>query len=152
MKSQTRECRNAWPRVLLSAACLVLTTPVIAQNQPTPGLYEVTTTTKYTDVPLPDETVTTSNCLTREDLDRDPASIFAGLPDGKACDIGEFTMGAGEMAMDVSCKAPDGDMVMVTRGTFDASGYNMVTDVTVTVGEQQVKMQSTSIGKLMGDC
>lgn len=133
-------------------ALLIVTPAVMAQNQPVPGQYEVTTTTTYTDVPVPDTTVTTRNCLTREDLDQDPASIFAGLPEGKSCEIGEFEMADGAIRMYVNCSAPDGDMVMITEGAYDDAGYNMLTNVTVIVGEQQVKMQSTIEGKLLGDC
>jgi hypothetical protein len=133
-------------------ALLMVTSAVMAQDQPVPGHYEVTTTTTYTDVPVPDTTVTTQNCLTQDDLDRDPASIFAGLPDGKSCEIGEFEMAAGTIRVYVNCSAPDGDMVMITEGTFDNAGYNMLSNVTVTVGEQQVKMQSAIKGKLLGDC
>ena len=124
-----------------------------AQDQPAPGLYEVTTTTVYTDVPdMPDTTVTTQTCLTREDLDSDPASVFAGLPEGRSCKVGEFVMDAGNIQLNVDCSTPEGDMVMVTSGTYGGQGYDMVTDVTITVGEQSVKMQSTITGRLLGDC
>lgn len=137
----------------LALALFTIGAPVaLAQEQPVPGQYEVTTTTTYTDVPVPDTTVTTRNCLTQEDLEQDPASIFAGLPDGKSCDIGDFEMTDGTIRMHVNCVAPDGDMIMITQGDYDSAGYNMMTNVTVTVGDQQVKMQSVIEGKLLGDC
>ena len=123
-----------------------------AQDKPVPGRYEVTTVTTYTDVPLPDTTVTIENCLTREDLDKDPASIFAALPEGKSCEVGEFQMSGGKISMRLSCSASDGNMVMITGGTYDKEGYDMVSDVTVTVGEQQVEMRSTIHGRRLGDC
>jgi hypothetical protein len=137
---------------LALVSSLAFALPAAGQDQPLAGQYEVTTTTTYTDVPVPDTTVTTQHCMTQEDLDQDPASIFAGLPDGKTCEVGEFLMEAGTIRLHVNCSAPDGDMVMITEGTFDGAGYQMLTDVTVTVGDEQVKMRSTIDGKLLGDC
>jgi len=143
---------------VLSVGIGLLTVPsALAQSepgldQPNPGKYEVTTVTTYTDVPIPDTTVTTQNCLTQEDLDQDPASIFAGLPDGKSCEVGEFGMADGKIRIHVNCSAPDGDMVMITEGTYATEGYDMTSKVTVAVGEQKVEMNSTIQGKRLGDC
>ena len=119
---------------------------------PVPGHYEVTTNTTYKDVPMPDTSITTQNCLTREDLEKDPASVFAALPEGKTCDVGEFTMADGAISMRMVCSTPEGDMVMDTTGHYDEDGYDMITDVTIKVGEQEVEMRSVIEGKLMGDC
>ena len=139
-------------RLSLAAGLMMASTSILARDLPVPGHYEVTTSTTYTDVPLPNTSVTTQNCLTAEDLERDPASVFAELPDGKNCDVDQFEMAAGKISMRVSCNAPDGDMLMVTSGEYDADGYQMVSDVTITVGEQKVVMQSLIEGKLLGDC
>ena len=148
--AMTKSSSAASAAILVALAAAV---PVSAQDQPAPGLYEVTTTTVYTDVPdMPDTTVTTQTCLTKEDLDSDPASVFAGLPEGRSCKVGEFVMDAGNIQLNVDCSTPEGDMVMVTSGTYGGQGYDMVTDVTITVGEQSVKMQSTITGRLLGDC
>jgi hypothetical protein len=148
--AMTKSSTAASAAILVALAAAV---PASAQDQPAPGLYEVTTTTVYTDVPdMPDTTVTTQTCLTREDLDSDPASVFAGLPEGRSCKVGEFVMDAGNIQLNVDCSTPEGDMVMDTSGTYGSQGYDMVTDVTITVGEQSVKMQSTITGRLLGDC
>jgi hypothetical protein len=152
--------RARFPRRIATAllavfAAITTAGPALGQGQgqPAPGMYEVTTTTVYTDVPdMPDTTVTTQTCLTREDLDSDPASVFAGLPEGRSCQVGDFVMEGGNIELKVDCSTPEGDMVMLTLGTYDGQGYDMVTDVTITVGDQSVKMQSTIAGRLLGDC
>jgi hypothetical protein len=126
--------------------------PAGGRDQPAPGQYQVTTTTTYTDVPVPDATVTTEHCLEQADLDRDPASAFTGLPEGRGCDIGEFVMEGGIIRMNVDCSAADGEMVMVTSGTYDADGYQMTAEVTILVGDERVTMQSKIDGRRLGDC
>ena len=145
--------RAIFPAATLLGACMLTTVVLAAAGaQPTPGQYEVTTLTRYVDVELPDTTVTTQNCLTAEDLAKDPASVFAALPDGKTCSVGEFEMADGVIRMQISCAAPDGELVMVTEGSYEEAGYDMNSTVTITAGEQQVEMHSTIRGKLLGDC
>lgn len=131
---------------------LASSTAVLAADLPAPGHYEVSTSTSFSDGTLPDTTVTTQNCLTREDLEKDPASVFADLPEGKNCEIGEFVMEGGEISMRVSCAAADGNMVMTITGSYEDETYQMVSDVVVSVGEQSVIMQSKINGKRVGDC
>ena len=126
--------------------------PHMSGKMPVPGHYEVTTNTTYEDVPMPDTSITTQNCLTREDLEKDPASVFAALPEGKTCEVGEFTMADGDISMRMVCSTPEGDMVMTTSGSYDEDSYDMVTNVTINVGDQEVQMRSVIEGKLMGDC
>ncbi len=138
---------------LALGACLAVTSAVVmARDLPAPGQYEVTTRTSYSSVPLPDTTVTTQNCLTAEDLEKDPASVFAELPEGKSCNVADFTMADGTIRMQVNCEAPDGNLTMTTNGTFDDDGYDMVSNVVVAVGDQEVTMQTITEGKLLGDC
>ncbi len=147
---------TAGPRTvrLISLGALICLAASAAQARdlPAPGQYEVTTQTTYSSVPLPDATVTTQNCLTAEDLERDPASVFADLPEGKTCDITNFVMADGAIEMAINCDAPDGKLTMTTTGTFDDDGYDMVSDVVVAVGDKEVKMQTIIEGKLLGDC
>ncbi len=121
-------------------------------DRPVPGQYEVTTRTTFEEVPIPGTTVTTTNCLTQEDLDKDPASAFAELPEGRSCEIGEFVMEGGNISMRVSCNTEEGSMDMVVTGSYDTSSYTMNSQVVVVVGEDEVRMQSAIEGKLVGDC
>lgn len=141
---------------VLAGLVLVIGTTVLAEpltgDLPTPGHYEVTTMTHFSDGTLPDTTVTTQNCLTQEDLEKNPASVFASLPEGKSCNVGEFLMEDGAISMQISCAAPEGDMIMTVSGSYEDETYQMVSDVVVSVGDQQVVMASTINGKRVGDC
>ncbi|HEY5646889.1 MAG TPA: DUF3617 family protein [Pseudomonadales bacterium] len=137
----------------VAAAILVFAGSTAANaDRPLPGSYEITTATTYHDVPLPDTTLTTTSCLTAEDLARDPAGALASLPDGQTCSVEESLMAGGVIDMRVTCGAADGRMAMVTSGTYDPNGWDMVSDVTVTVGSEEVKMHATIQGRRLGDC
>lgn len=139
-----------------AAATLVASTLLagvaLALDLPAPGHYEVTTTTHFSDGLMPDTTVTTQNCLTQEDLEKDPASVFADLPEGKSCEVADFVMEGGVIRMGITCAAPDGDMTMTVNGSYQAETYKMISDVVVSVGDQTVTMQSSIDGKRVGDC
>ena len=59
---------------ILFASLLSVAGIALALDLPAPGHYEVTTTTHFSDGLMPDTTVTTQNCMTQEDLEKDPAS------------------------------------------------------------------------------
>ena len=61
-------------------------------------------------------------------------------------------MEGGTIAMLISCRAPDGDMLMTVEGSYQNETYSMVSDVVITVGDETVTMQSTIDGKRVGDC
>ena len=141
-------CRTAGGLLLATG----LAGAAMAQDLPSPGHYEVTTTTHFSDGLMPDTTVTTQNCMTQADLEKDPASVFADLPDGKTCNVAEFLMEGGEIRMQITCAAPDGDMTMTVNGSYLAETYEMTSDVVVKVGDESVTMQSSITGKRVGDC
>ncbi len=155
MQKPTSHTRAHGPlsrRALALLAAAAMATAATAQDLPAPGHYEVTTTTHFSDGLMPDTTVTTQNCMTQEDLEKDPASVFADLPEGKSCNVADFLMEGGEIRMRIDCAAPDGDMTMKVNGSYLSETYEMVSDVVVSVGEQSVSMQSTIAGKRVGDC
>jgi hypothetical protein len=142
------------PALMLLLLFSAASTPAAAGDSPlpTPGRYEVSTHTSYIDVAIPDTTITTRNCLTEEDLQAGAATIFAGLPEDQNCEVSDFVMAEGNISMTLSCAAPDGDMHMVTSGTYTPDGYNMTSKVTVSVGDSTVEMRSEIVGTLVGDC
>lgn len=139
-------------RIALLAGAAGLAGTVLALELPAPGHYEVTTTTRFSDGLMPDTTVTTHNCLTAEDLEKDPASVFADLPEGRSCSVDEFLMEDGVIAMQITCAAEDGDMRMTVDGTYQDETYEMASDVVITVGDEAVTMHSTIDGKRVGEC
>jgi hypothetical protein len=146
-----RNYRPAMLAVLLGASTAAAASAE-ADDMLAPGRYEVDTRTEYVDVPIPETTITTQNCLTAEDLEAGAGNILAGLPANQNCQIGEFVMAEGALDMTMSCAADDGDMDMVTSGTYTSNGYEMTSNVTVTVGDKSIVMQSTVQGTRVGDC
>jgi hypothetical protein len=138
--------------LLCLAAAGSITLAADGSGRPEAGAYEITTATTYTDVPLPDTTITTTSCLSAAVLERDPASALAALPEGSSCNVVESVMDNGVIEMRIVCDADGSSMVMVTTGSYNAGGWDMVSDVTVTVGIDQVKMHSAITGRRTGDC
>jgi hypothetical protein len=121
-------------------------------NQPRPGQYEVTIHTTYSELPIPETTVTTTSCLTQEILDQDPSSAFAGLPAENLCELNEFQMASGAISMTVTCTAEDGGLRMITWGSFDDSGYQMTTEVTVDADPGKALLRADTQAVRLGDC
>lgn len=145
--------RNRGWRIAVGLLLCTATAGSVADtDRPAAGAYEITTATTYTDVPLPDTTITTTSCLSAADLERDPASVLAALPEGAGCSAAESVLDAGVIEMRIVCDTPDGSMVMVATGDYHPGGWNLVSDVTVTVGSDQVKMHSIITGRRTGDC
>lgn len=144
--------RHSCLRIIAGLLLYATASASAGADRPAGGAYEITTATTYTDVPLPDTTITTTSCLSTADLERDPASALAALPEGAGCSVAESVMEAGVVEMRIVCDTPDGSMVMVTTGDYHTDGWNLVSDVTVTVGSDQVKMHSTIMGRRTGDC
>lgn len=143
-----RSTRIACVLLAIAAAATAVADP----DRPAAGAYEITTATTYTDVPLPDTTITTTSCLSAADLERDPASALAALPEGSSCSVPESVMNGGDIEMRIVCDTTSGSMVMVTTGSYHAAGWDLESDVTVTVGGDQVKMHATIAGRRTGDC
>lgn len=136
----------------LIVAGSLLAGAALAMDLPAPGHYEITTTTHFSDGLMPDTTVTTQNCLTQEDLEKNPAAVFADLPEGKSCEVADFVMEGGVIRMGITCAATDGDMTMTVNGSYQSETYQMISNVVVSVGDQSVTMQSSIDGKRVGDC
>ena len=138
--------------MLLAAAATLTTAAALAVDQPNPGLYEVKTRTEYSELPMPPTTLTTRNCLTQDDLDRDPQSIFAALPAEENCSVDEFTMADGQISMKLTCLTAEGNMTMRTSGAYTATNYNMASNVLIEVGDKKMTMTSEISGARVGDC
>jgi hypothetical protein len=123
-----------------------------ADVKPEPGLYEIKTSTSFGELPIPDTTVTVSSCVTQEDLDRDPQSLFAGNPAADNCTMDEFDMSNGELVMRLTCSTDDGVMVMTTTGSYDATSYRMDNVIELKFGDKKMLTTATVEGTRTGDC
>jgi hypothetical protein len=120
-------------------------------ERPSPGMYSITTTME-SDMPMPTQTKTMTECLTEEDIAQDPQSLMGGQDEANECDISQFSMEDGEMGMSMVCATPGGEMTMNTEGTYDATGYTMHSNMRMTGGGMTFNMKSTGVGKRIGDC
>jgi len=119
---------------------------------PRPGLYEVTTRSEFGDLPVPPTTVTTSNCLTAEQLSQDPKKVFADLPAAENCSMETFEMAGGKLEMRLSCQSDDGNMTMEGDGDYDPDSYRMNTVINIESGGAKVRTTATVDARRVGDC
>lgn len=148
-----------WPRLarkttaLAALALTLATVAALADDQrPAPGRYEVTTKSEFGNLPVPPTTVTTSSCLTQQDLDQDPQKIFADLPASDRCTMGEFSMEGGRLSMNLACDTDEGRMVMNTEGTYSPSSYRMESVIDIDAGGSQIRTTATVEAVRSGDC
>ncbi len=138
---------------LLVLALALAALAVLADEQrPEPGLYEIVTKSEFGALPVPPTTVTTSNCLTQEDLDRDPQKIFADLPAADACTMESFQMDGGKLSMRLSCAMEEGQMVMETSGEYTPSTYSMHSIINVNAGGSQIRSTASVEAVRKGEC
>lgn len=135
--------------------CALISTAVLAgtvsaeHHRPNPGEYEVITTSNFNNTPV---TMTTTNCITAEDLDQDPAKIFADSAAAENCDLGEFQMADGVLSMNMSCSADDGGMEMSTDGAYTETGYSMNSIITINAGGTTMTTEASITATRIGDC
>ncbi len=156
MTTWTQPLRPRLARKTSALAALALTLGTVAaladDQRPTPGRYEVTTKSEFGNLPVPPTTVTSSSCLTQQDLDQDPQKIFADLPASDSCTMGDFTMEGGRLTMSLACDTDDGRMVMNTEGTYSPTSYRMESVINIDAGGSQIRTTATVEAVRSGDC
>jgi len=130
---------------------LLASTSLQAADRPTPGMYSISTKME-SDMPIPVQTQTMQECLTEEDIQRDPKAFVGGQEGTEDCDIGEYAMEDGKMTMSMVCQTEGGEMTMNTEGTYDATSYTMTSNIQMSSGGMKFNMKSTGVGKRIGDC
>ena len=132
--------------------CLITASSATAQEKPQPGMYEITTSLDYADLPIPSTTTTTQNCMTQEDLDTNPFEVFAGQPEAQNCDMDDLVMSDGNITMGMRCADSNSVMSMKTAGNYDASSYTLNSEIRISQGSAESKMQSTVEANRVGEC
>ncbi len=142
-------CWSSIRRCTLISATILATSAGADHHRPNPGEYEVTTTSNFDNTPV---TITTSNCITAEDLDQDPAKIFADSAAAENCNLEAFEMAEGRLLMNMSCNADDGGMEMSTEGAYTDDGYSMNSTITINAGGTTVTTEASIVATRVGDC
>lgn len=149
-QAQPKHNEARWLRLCLSAGLLSLASFGHGDNhRPGAGEYEVTTTSNFNNLPV---TVTTTNCITAEDLDQDPASVFADTAAAENCELEEFEMADGIMSMHMVCNSDEGGLEMTTEGAYTESSYSMNSTIVISAGETRMTTTATVAGTRVGDC
>jgi hypothetical protein len=156
MTTRIQQLRPRIIRKTSALAALALTLGAVAvladDQRPTPGRYEVTTRSEFGNLPVPPTTVTTSSCLTQQDLDQDPQKVFADLPASDRCTIDEFTMEGGKLTMSLACDTDEGRMVMSTEGAYSPTTYSMQSVINIDAGGTKITTTATVEAVRSGDC
>ncbi|SDO27153.1 Protein of unknown function [Halomonas shengliensis] len=136
------------------AAVLLLALPLAAQAETpniVPGEWEFTSTTSVAgDLPIPDQTETTRECIAQGDLD-DPD--FQMIEAEEGCELLEHSVSVDGMDYRMMCAAEGGQADIV--GHMDFLGETTEGEVTVTVQSPQMGemvMNTEVTGRRIGDC
>ena len=137
---------------------VLLILPLIAVSanssspEPEPGLYRVTVGVSGQDLPpgMVEESV--EQCVTKEDLAADPTSIVGEHAGMEGCSITKHDWANGRISMQMECSIEGAEASAVSRGTYSATGYELITTMTIKFGDTSVDMESFVRGERIGDC
>ena len=118
-----------------------------------PGLYEISTSSGSPSMPIPQQTHTTTHCISREDLESGDASMFpqrGGEDD--ACSVAEYVMDDGRLSLNLQCALDGGELVMTGKGEYTATSYAMRGTAKMKAAGFAMEMQTTVSATRVGDC
>ena len=139
-------------RTCAAGAVIAAASSAAAVDQPNPGLYEVTTQMVYADSPMPPISITTNQCVTLEALQETLSQALTTFPAAQNCETVELNVGGGSIAMQLSCAAPEGSIVVETTGSYTENDYAMKSRITIIGGESAMDISGDISGKRIGDC
>lgn len=122
-----------------------------------PGEWEIAVTVDAMDMQgapgaianlLVGKTATSQTCLSQEDAEKGPKKL---LESSKECAFDRYAMANGRLSGEIVCRKSDREMRMLTEGRYTPTSFQATGKATV-VGEGAMKMESTSVGRRIGDC
>ena len=138
--------------------CLLLVLPLVAfaddssSPEPAAGLYRVTVGVSGQGLAAGMVEESVEQCLTEEDLAADPASILGEHAGIEGCTITGYDWGNGKISMQMECSIEGADATAVSRGTYNGSGYELITTMTIKIGDTSVEMETSVHGERIGKC
>lgn len=117
-----------------------------------PGLYRITGGISGQDVPAGMVEESVEQCVTKEDLEADPASVLGDSDSMAGCTISDYNWSNGKISMTMKCSIEGYDATSVSHGTYDANGYEMVTVMKVEIEGETLRVESFVRGERIGDC
>ncbi|MCH9692888.1 MAG: DUF3617 domain-containing protein [Gammaproteobacteria bacterium] len=137
---------------------LILVLPLIAVAQdssapePEAGLYRVTVGVSGQDLPAGLVNESVEQCVTQEELAADSSSILGEHAGMEGCTISSYEWSDGNINMQMHCALEGVDASAESLGSYTASGYELITTMSIKVGDTTVDMQTFVRGERIGDC
>lgn len=133
--------------ILIGAAGLAL-----AADKITPGKYQVQSVMTMTGMPMqiPPQKHSSTNCVTQEDIDRNPEEMFRD--DENECAMEDFSMGGGKISYKMQCNSPQGRMTGTGNGTYTADSYDMKMVMKMSMQGMNITSNIDMKGKRIGGC
>jgi hypothetical protein len=91
------------------------------------------------------------SCLTKEEAEKSEREIFEP-PNVQECKYNSFSMGAGRLAADMTCKDESGTRSMQMAGTYGSEAYAMQLTSEGDMGGQKMSMAMEVESRRVGDC
>jgi hypothetical protein len=122
-----------------------------------PGEWEIAVTVDAMDMQgapgavanlLVGKTATAHTCLTPEEARKGPKKL---LESSKDCVFDHYSMENGRVSGEMVCLKGDHEMRVLTEGRYTPTSFR-ATGKAVVAGDDPMKMDSTSVGKRVGDC
>lgn len=120
--------------------------------EPEPGLYQVTVGVSGEGLAPGEVQEIAEQCVTEADLAADPADLLGEHAGMEGCSITDSAWGDGKISMSMVCAIEGVDAVAESIGSYNATSYQLVTTMTMKIGEMQIEMQSTVEAERIGDC
>lgn len=140
-------------RTCAAALLLGMTFSVAAEVEPNlnPGMWEYTNTMTFdsAEFPIPDQTETSTECLTEEEIQRGDAF----MEDMDGCEVTRRDMRADGMDYAMECRSPDGtqvDMTATMEFNGDSASGVVTGDMQTPMGPMSMRIQIE--GRRIGDC
>lgn len=137
---------------------ILLALPLIAavasgsSPEPEPGLYRVTAGVSGQDLPAGMVEESIEQCVTKEDLAADPSSILGEHAGMEGCTITHHDWDNGKISMQMECAIGGANATAESRGTYNASGYELVTIMKIVIEDTTIEMESFVRAERIGDC
>ncbi len=138
-------------RPMLAGLLLALPLTALAETPNiVPGEWEFTSTTSVQgDMPVPDQTETSRECIAQGDLD-DPD--FQMIEEEEGCELLEHNVDADGMDYRMVCEAEGGEANIDGRMDFLGETTEGRVDVTVQSQMGEMQMNTQMEGRRIGDC
>lgn len=135
--------------ITITAALCLCTSALAAQPNLNPGQWQYETTTVFEgDMPIPDQTDTTTDCLTQEKLDeQDLLQDF-----GEACDVVEQDIRDDGMDFSVRCSVEGQETNMNGNMNFNGNSAEGTISVQAETPMGLMAMRMEMSGSRIGDC